>query len=138
MRSSPKLSARVLVERMATGAVAELIVGAARDPALGLHLILGAGGVLAEFLADRAILMLPTNQTEIDATLAGLKINQILKGWRGKPAADRAALIATIQRIADFVVAHAAEIEELDVNPLIATPDGAIAVDVLLRVREPE
>lgn len=131
-----RLSPRVLVERMAPTPVAELIVGAARDPALGLHLIIGAGGVFAELLADRAILMLPTSAAEIRAALGNLKVRRLLLGWRGKPAANLDAVVTAISRIADFVAAHATNLEELDVNPLIITPDRVIAADVLLRLRE--
>ncbi|MDE3175826.1 MAG: acetate--CoA ligase family protein, partial [Pseudomonadota bacterium] len=131
-----RISARVLVERMAPAPVAELIVGAARDPALGLHLIIGAGGVLAELLADRRILMLPASAVDIRAALGELRVHRLLSGWRGKPAADIDAVVAAIAAIAIFVAAHAASLDELDVNPLIVTPDRAIAVDVLLRLRE--
>jgi len=131
-------SDRILVERMAAAPLAELIVGAARDPALGLHLVIGAGGVLAELLADSAILMLPARETDARAALASLKVNKLLEGWRGKPAANHEAIIAAILGIADFVVAHAAELEELDVNPLIVSEREAIAVDALIRLREPK
>jgi acyl-CoA synthetase (NDP forming) len=132
-----QLSNQILVERMVVGAVAELIVGVARDPALGLHLVIGAGGVLAELIADRAILMLPATQSEIRAALGALKVDRLLRGHRGKPAANREAVIEAIARIAEFVSAHVETLEELDVNPLIATPEAAIAVDVLMRLREP-
>ena len=135
--SLSRLSDRVLVERMAPNPIAELIVGAARDPALGLHLIVGAGGVLTELLADSRVLMLPTTPAEIRAALASLKVFRLLTGWRGKPAARLDTVVDAILRVAEFVVAHAREIEELDINPLIVTPDRAIAVDVLLRMRGP-
>ena len=63
--------------------------------------------------------------------------SRLLQGWRGKPSANVATVVSAIARIADFATAHASEIEDLDVNPLIVTPDRAIAVDVLLRLREP-
>jgi hypothetical protein len=131
------LSNQILVERMASGAVAELIVGAARDPALGLHLVIGAGGVLAELIADRAILMLPATHGEIRAALASLKVDRLLRGYRGKPAANRDVLVDAIACISQFVVEHADQLEELDVNPLIATREAAVAVDVMMRMRQP-
>ena len=132
-----RLSPRVLVERMAPSPVAELIVGAARDPALGLHMIVGAGGVLAELMADRRILVLPTSAAEVRAALDALKVDRLLRGWRGKPAGNREAVVVAILGIAAFVVAHADDLEELDINPLIVTPDGAVAADVLLRLKGP-
>ncbi len=55
--------------------------------------MIGAGGVLAELIADRAILMLPTSEAEISAALATLKVDSLLRGYRGKPAADREAVV---------------------------------------------
>jgi acyl-CoA synthetase (NDP forming) len=133
-----RISDRILVERMAAEPLAELIVGAARDPALGLHLVIGAGGVLAELIADTAILMLPVTEAEARAALASLKIDKLLGGWRGKRGANREAIVAAILSIADFACAHAAELEELDVNPLIVTERDAIAVDALIRMRKPQ
>lgn len=133
-----RLSPRILVERMVEAPVAELIVGAARDPALGLHLVIGAGGVLAELIGDRRILVLPARETEIRAAVESLRIDRLLRGWRGKPSGDREALIGAIATIAAFVVAHADRLEELDINPLIVTPDRAVAVDAFLRWRGPQ
>jgi acyl-CoA synthetase (NDP forming) len=129
------LAPAVLVERMADKPVAELIVGAARDPALGLYMILGAGGILAELLADSAILMLPLSSEAVHEALDGLRVVKLLAGWRGKPAANIEAIVDAIIAIGDYVVANAATLEELDVNPLIVTPTTAIAVDALIRHR---
>jgi acyl-CoA synthetase (NDP forming) len=129
------ISDRVLVERMVPSPVAELIVGTARDPALGLYMIIGAGGVLAELISDRRIVIPPAGESDILVALDGLKADRLLRGWRGGAAANREAVVAAIKAIAAFVVANASDLEELDVNPLIATADGAIAADVFLRLR---
>ncbi len=131
------ISPQILVERMISAPVAELIVGAARDPALGLHMIIGAGGVLAELLADRVVLIPPVTRAEITTALASLRVAKLLAGWRGKPAADMAALVEAVAAIAELVVARADVLEELDVNPLIATATGAVAADALIRLRQP-
>ncbi len=138
-RLSP-LGEAVLVERMIDAPVAELIVGLRRDPAFGLHLLLGAGGVFAELLEDTAVLMLPASQADIEAALSGLKLSRLLKGWRGGPAADLPATIAAIQAIQAFGLANAAGLEELEVNPLMvrAAGQGAFAADALIRMREEE
>jgi acyl-CoA synthetase (NDP forming) len=130
------LTGQVLVERMVQGALAELIVGVSRDPVLGLYMLLGSGGVLAELVADSAIVLLPASREEIAAAVSGLRVDRLLRGFRGAPEADREALLDAVLRIQDFVCAHAADVQELDVNPLMvcAKGHGAVAADVLLRV----
>jgi acyl-CoA synthetase (NDP forming) len=130
------ITGTVLVERMVQGVVAELIVGVARDPVLGLYMLLGSGGVLAELVADSGIVLLPASREEISAVLAGLKVQRLLCGFRGAPAADMNPLLDEVVRIADFACARADDVQELDVNPLMVggQGQGAVAADVLLRV----
>jgi hypothetical protein len=130
------ITGTVLVERMVQGVVAELIVGVARDPVLGLYMLLGSGGVLAELVADSGIVLLPASREEISAVLAGLKVQRLLCGFRGAPAADMDAVLDEVVRIADFACARADDVQELDVNPLMVggQGQGAVAADVLLRV----
>lgn len=132
------LSDRFLIEEMVGGAVAELIVGVGRDPQFGLFLTLGAGGVFVELLRQTAQVLLPASHTDIAAALAGLPLQKLLAGYRGKPGCDMAALVAAIAAIADWAMAHADRLEEMDVNPLLALPTGAVAVDALIRIREPQ
>jgi acyl-CoA synthetase (NDP forming) len=129
----------VLVEAMVTDAVAELIVGVARDPVIGLHLVVGAGGVDAELLADTAVLCLPADRIEIEDALAGLKVGRRLAGWRGKPPGDMRAAVEAVLAIAAYAEARADRLVGLDVNPLMVRPhgDGAVAVDALITLKEP-
>jgi hypothetical protein len=119
---------------MITGAVAELIVGVTRDPQFGLGLVIGAGGILTELLQDSRTLLLPTNRNEIEIALKSLKVWKLITGYRGK-SGDADATIAAIESIARFAEAHADTLEELDVNPLLVLPKGAIAVDALVKMR---
>ena len=128
--------ARVLVERMVGDVVAELIVGVQRDPQFGLALVVGAGGILVELVEDAAMLLLPTSAEEVGAALRRLKIAKLLAGYRGKPAADMAALVKSIMAIAAFAEANRGRLLELDVNPLMVRADGAVAVDALVVLGE--
>jgi acyl-CoA synthetase (NDP forming) len=130
------MTGSVLVERMVQGAVAELIVGVARDPVLGLYMLLGSGGVLAELVADSCVVLLPASREEIEVAVSGLRVSRLLRGFRGAPEADVEAMLSAILGIQEFVCAHADEVQELDVNPLMvcAKGKGAVAADVLLRV----
>ena len=127
---------RFLVEEMVTGAVAELLVGIRRDPAHGFVLTLAAGGVQAEMLEDAGHLLLPATDEQIAAALGRLRVAKLLAGWRGAPAADRGAIVAAVQAVAGYATAHADRLEEAEVNPLICTPDRAVAADALIRLRE--
>ncbi len=126
----------LLVEEMIGGAVAELIVGVARDPQFGLFLTIGAGGIFVELLRHVEQVLLPASRAEIQAALERLPLYAVLCGYRGKPGCDMPALLDAIDAVARFAMAHAGRLEELDVNPLLALPRGAVAVDALIRMKE--
>jgi acyl-CoA synthetase (NDP forming) len=127
---------RLLIERMVEGGVAELLVGIARDPVIGLHLVIGAGGVLAELIGDRVILLLPSSAGQIRAALRSLRAARLIEGFRGRPAGDLEAVVQAVLAVQRFALDHLHALDELDVNPLIVRPDGAVAVDALIRIRE--
>ena len=122
-----------LVEEMVTGTLCELLVGILRDPVHGFVLTIGAGGVMTELLRDTASLMLPIGEREIIEALESLKIAPLLQGFRGKPPANMPSVINAVLRVQDYVLAHLDEIEEVEINPLIVTPERAVAVDALIR-----
>jgi acyl-CoA synthetase (NDP forming) len=128
----------LLVERMVPDGVAELIVGIARDPVLGPHLVVGSGGILVELVGDSRILMMPASREEVADAIAGLKVAALLAGHRGRPAGDMDAALDAIMAIQDFARAHRESLVELDVNPLIVRPrgKGAVAVDALIRMAQ--
>ena len=122
-----------LIEEMIDGGVAELLIGVVRDPAHGFVLTLGAGGTLTEILRDSGSLLLPTTEEAVRDTLHGLRIAPVLAGYRGKPGADMGAILAAVMAVQDYVMAHADEIDEVEINPLIVTPTRAVAADALIR-----
>lgn len=134
--SMAHLDAPFLVERMVENVVTEMILGIARDANFGLYLTIGAGGTLVELLKDSAVMLLPVSREEVSAALETLKIAPLLRGYRGQPAADRNAIIDDVMAISAFALAHADRLEELDINPLMVTPNGAFAADALIRIRE--
>lgn len=125
-----------LVERMIDSGLAEVLVGFRHDPLFGPVMVIGSGGLLAELLADTCVLLLPCSRGDIREALGSLKLASVLKGYRGAPAADRDRLVERIHQIARFAQDNLGRVVELDVNPLIATGDDAIAADVLLRVAD--
>jgi acetate---CoA ligase (ADP-forming) len=129
-----KLSDEILIERMVTGAVAELIIGLKRDPQFGLALVVGAGGVLTELLKDSVTFLLPSTRAEIVRGLQHLKCWTLITGFRGK-SGDAEAVYKAVEAVAALAAAHNTEIEELDVNPLLVLKKGAVAVDALVRLR---
>ena len=126
---------RLLVERMVGGAVAELIVGVKRDERFGLALVIGSGGTLTELARDCETLLLPVTREVVSRALDSLAASRLLDGFRGGPAGDREAVIDAILSVAEFAEDHRERLLELDVNPLLALPGGAVAVDALIRLQ---
>jgi succinyl-CoA synthetase beta subunit len=133
------LGTGLYIEKMVAGGVAELIVGITRDPLFGPVMTVGSGGVLVELLKDSATLLLPATRADIEAALKRLKLFPLLDGYRGRPQGDVAAAVDVIMNIADFALAHADAIGELDINPLIvcASGRGAWIADALLVLSSP-
>lgn len=106
----------------------ELIVGVNRDPRFGPVAMVGLGGVLAEALRDVAFALAPLTADRALDLLRGLRAGVLLDGVRGRPAVDVAAAAAAVEAITTFAAAHP-EIAELEVNPLLVSPRGALALD---------
>jgi acetyl-CoA synthetase len=132
------LSDALLVEEMITDGVAEVLIGMIVDPQFGQVLVLGAGGVLAELLADSITLLPPFTAESVAAALRRLKVAALLSGFRGKPAGDVSALTGAILGVTRYAAANLSTIQEIDVNPIIVRPTGkgAVAVDALVRLRK--
>jgi acetate---CoA ligase (ADP-forming) len=127
---SARLGPRVLVGQ-SVPAGPELAVGIARDPDLGPLIVVGAGGVLVELLADRAVALPPVDEPTARQMIAGLRVGRLLAGVRGAPPADLDAVIRAVTALSEVACELGDELEALDVNPLICGPHGAIAVDAL-------
>ena len=123
-----------LVEEMIEGAVAEVLLGLRRDPVYGVTLTVGLGGVSAELLADTVTMVWPVDAEEIAAETRRLRLWPLLDGYRGRPRADMAA-VADIACRLGRLMEERAEIEEIEINPILVREagSGAVAVDALVR-----
>jgi len=120
----------LLLEPMADPGV-ELILGLRRDPSFGAVVVVGLGGVLAEVLDDVAIRLAPVARDEALTMLDELRGSRILDGVRGGSPIDRGAIADLVIALSRFADEHP-EIDEVDLNPVIASASGALAADALV------
>jgi acyl-CoA synthetase (NDP forming) len=120
-----------LVEEMAP-AGQEVVIGGLRDADFGPLVMVGLGGIFVEVLADVAFRICPITRLDAEEMLAELKGAAILDGARGRRPVSKTAIIDALLKIggeAGLLMQHAEEIKEADINPLIVSEDGAVAVD---------
>ena len=122
----------VAVQRMEPQGI-EVIVGVTKDPQFGPVLMFGLGGVLVEVLKDVAFRVIPIEPRDARQIVEEIKGYPLLQGYRGQDPADLDKLHDLLLKVSAFVVAHP-EIAELDLNPVFAYKDGAIAVDARIIV----
>jgi acetyltransferase len=124
----------VIVSEMLSGGF-ELLAGVVNDPAFGPVLVVGAGGTEAEVLADTACRIAPFGEETAREMLDALRCRRILDGVRGRPALDVGAVARCLAALSQFAWHNRDTIGEVDVNPLIALPRGAVAADALIVLR---
>ena len=113
----------------------ELIVGTRWDPSFGPVALVGLGGIYAEILRDTAIALAPIDELAALELLRSLRGAPLLLGARGRPAMDVGAVARFVTAFSDLAVRHP-EIAEMEVNPLLATPDGAVGLDARVVLHE--
>jgi acetyltransferase len=106
----------------------ELIIGVKRDPTFGSVIMIGAGGTGAEILKDRSLGLPPLNERLVRRMLESLRIWPLLKGYRGDPGVDMDKLVEMLIRFS-YLVADLAKVGEFDINPLLVSPSGVVALD---------
>jgi hypothetical protein len=106
----------------------EILIGGLRDRGFGATVAVGLGGTLAELLNDTRVALAPVDSDYACDMLLALKGAALLQGYRGRPQVDLAALAETVAAFSRFMAAHP-EVTEAELNPVIALPAGAIAVD---------
>jgi len=126
----------VSVQEM-VGEGVEVIVGVSCDPQLGPVLLFGSGGVMVEVYNDVALRRCPITRSEAHSMIAEVKGARLLQGFRGRPAADLAALADTLVRVSHLAMHLEGHLAELDINPLMVLPSGqgVKAVDALVVLR---
>jgi acetate---CoA ligase (ADP-forming) len=122
-----------LVQRMAAGGV-EMIVGVVQDSLFGPVVACGAGGAAVELLKDVQVRLAPLTTSDAEGMIRGLRSFPLLQGYRGSPAADVAALRDLLLRVG-ALAEDLPEVAELDLNPVLAAPGGARALDARVRVQ---
>jgi acetate---CoA ligase (ADP-forming) len=117
------------VERMAPiGEGVELLVGARWDRRFGPVVVVGLGGLFTEILSDVAVALAPVDAPEAQRLLLSLRAAPLLRGARGRPPLDVAAAADAVERLSHVAASHP-EIAEIEVNPLLVSPDGAVGLD---------
>ena len=124
----------VAVQHMAPQGT-EVIVGMTTDPQFGPVMMFGLGGIMVEVLKDVSFRLVPLTDKDAGQMIKEIKGHPILEGVRGQPPADIAALRSAIVKVSEFVAKHR-EVRELDLNPMFAYPDGALAVDARIVISE--
>jgi acetyl coenzyme A synthetase (ADP forming)-like protein len=127
-------NARILAQKMMIGR--ELIIGLDRDPSFGPAIMFGIGGTLVEALRDVAFGVSPISRSEAETMIRSIRAFPLLRSFRGQPAVDLEPLMDVIIHLAQLAT-DCPSIAELDLNPVIATPEGTYAVDILFRI-DPE
>ncbi|HZD70096.1 MAG TPA: acetate--CoA ligase family protein, partial [Actinomycetes bacterium] len=124
-----------LVQRMAEPGV-ELLVGVVHDPSFGPVVACGAGGTAVELLKDVAVRITPLTDLDARQMIRSLATFPLLDGYRGAPKADVASVEDILLRVS-ALVDERPELAELDLNPVIASPGGAVIVDARIRLARP-
>jgi acetate---CoA ligase (ADP-forming) len=127
-----RMGGAVIVQRYVTEG-AELLAGLVQDPVFGPIVAFGPGGVYAELIGSANFALAPMTDVDASELLSTGKVAKLVDGWRGAPAVDRVALADLLHRLSRLA-ADIPEVAELDLNPVLAGPDGCVAVDLRVRI----
>jgi|TARA_B100000315_G_scaffold213739_1_gene211842 acyl-CoA synthetase (NDP forming) len=125
---------RILIEQMADGLIAELLIGVQNDPQFGLVMTIAGGGTLVELMSDAATVLLPAEPADLVEALSSLRVMSLLQGYRGRAEADLDELVDVLMKVNTMALELAHTLIEMDINPLSVSEHGCMAVDALIRV----
>jgi acetate---CoA ligase (ADP-forming) len=134
-KAAARIGPPLVVQPMLSGGV-ELLAGIVQDPVFGPLVAFGPGGVYAELIGEAAFRIAPLTDVDAEELVVEGKAGRLVAGFRGAPAADRAALVDLVHRLARLGE-DLPQVAELDLNPVLAFPDRCVAVDARVRVRAP-
>jgi acetate---CoA ligase (ADP-forming) len=126
-----RVGRRVLIERFVPAGV-ELSLGILYNAQFGPLVMVGAGGIMIEVLADRRFALPPLDETRARELIGSLAVARLLRGWRSHPPADTDAVVHALVAMSRLAIDLEGLVEAIDVNPLIAGPYGCVAVDALV------
>jgi acetyl coenzyme A synthetase (ADP forming)-like protein len=132
-----RIGGPVVVQEMITGASAELLAGLVQDPVFGPLVAFGPGGVLAELIGEAEVRLAPLTDVDIGELVEDGKAGALVRGYRGAPPVDRAALDDLLMRLS-ALADDLPQVVELDLNPVIGLADRVVVVDARVRVAPPE
>lgn len=122
----------ILIEEMIDPNGVETLVGVHQDPLFGPVITFGLGGIFVEVFRDVSRRLLPLTEMEARKMIEETRCSVLLKGVRGRPAADIEALVKLLMAVSDFVIESPFVVQELDLNPVLVGENGAVAVDAVL------
>jgi acetyl coenzyme A synthetase (ADP forming)-like protein len=133
--AAERIGGPLLVQPQLLG-TAELLAGIVQDPVFGPLVAFGPGGVMAELIGDAAFRIAPLTDVDAEELVQAGKAGRLVRGFRGAPPAETGALIDLLHRLGRLAE-DLPQVAELDLNPVIASPDGCTAVDARVRVAHP-
>jgi succinyl-CoA synthetase beta subunit len=126
----------VLVQQQAKRGI-ELLASVSFNTGFGAVMTVAAGGTASELADDSAHGLLPLTESRALKLLESLRCYPLLNGYRGGDPADRVALVETLMRLSDMALSLREWLFEIEINPIIASPAGSIAVDAVIKLRKP-
>jgi acetate---CoA ligase (ADP-forming) len=133
--AADRIGPPLLVQPFVRGGT-ELLAGAVQDPVFGPLVAFGPGGVLAELIGEARFRLAPLTELDAEELVRAGKAGRLVAGFRGAPPADEAALVDLLLRLS-LLADDQPEVAELDLNPVLALPDGCFAVDARVRIADP-
>lgn len=125
----------ILIAPMIRGGI-ETIIGAHNDPVFGPIMMFGLGGTAVELFKDVVFASAPLTPQRAERMVQSVRANEMLSGWRGKPATDMKVLIDTLCRVSEFAFTHAGQMQDIDINPFIVQSQGGWCLDALITWRD--
>jgi acetyl coenzyme A synthetase (ADP forming)-like protein len=131
--AAERIGGPLLVQPMLSAGT-ELLAGVVQDPVFGPVVAFGPGGVFAELIGGAEFRIAPLTDVDAEELVHSGKAGTLVAGFRGRPAADAASLVALVRALGQLA-ADVPEVSELDLNPVLASPAGCVAVDARIRLR---